>query len=410
MKQQLSICRLLLILSALLLAALVQGIAPIRSTGVLAKTNNVQLSLPDSVSWGFSALSVRGGSDEEEEEEDEEDEEEEDGVALVDQILDISKRGMVLAGKAVLETYKVLQRAIQAGFQGEADQEVDEDDQEVDEDDQPPTVVTEVLDEKEDEEEEEEDGVTLADEILDISKRGMVLAGKAVLETYKALQRAILAGFQGEDDQEVDEDDQPPDVVTKVLNTLKRMIKAAFARPQEESEDEDAAAVKSVIKASKKLKKKTVEESEDEESEELASSSSSPPADFGTYLSKAYGVTDERDESGPTILGGTLSDALKVARSQARLLVVLIPSAQPKKVKSDKEAIESVLSLEVAQAANKRARKNGEETGSFLFWGAKTGSSEATAAIKRLKTKATSSKGEKRPVLSVVYPAQVSKI
>lgn len=354
-------CRFLLLLSALLLAALVQGISPIRSTGgVLLKTthkkqqtNNVQpppaliaLALAslssNSVSWGASsALSVRGGSEEEEQDDDEQDEDD-----------------------------------------------------------------------------EEEDGLALADQIIDISKRGMVLAGKVALETYKALQRAIQAGFQGDDDDEkVDGDDEEPHtVVTKVLNTLKRMIKAALARPQEESEDE-AAAVKSAIKVAKKLEKKTTtvkEQSQDEEKEESASRSSSPaaPTDFGTYLSKAYGVPDERDENGPAILGGTLSDALKVARSQARLLVVLLPSGKPKKVKggSDKEAIASVLSLKVAQAANKRARKNGEESGSFLFWGAKAGSSEATAAIKRLKTKATSSKGEKRPVLSVVYPAQVCKI
>jgi hypothetical protein len=399
MRQELFTCRLLPLLTALLLAALVQGIAgiaPIRSTGVLLKANNVQLSLSNSISWGSSALNVRGGSDEEDEDEEDEEEEKEFAAVLADQILDISKRGMVLASKAAVETYKALQRAIRAGFQGE-------DDQEVDEDEEPPTVVTKVLNTlkrmikaaftRPQEESEDEDAA----------------AFKSTIKLSNKLKKKTID--ESEDEEEEERASSSPTGVTKVLSSLKRRIKATVARPQEESEeeseDEDALAVKSA-KTSKKLKKKTVEE--DKEEEERAFSSSSPPADFGTYLSKAYGVTDERDESGPVILGGTLSDALKVARSQARLLVVLIPSAKPKKVKSDKEAIESVLSLLVAQAANRRARKRGEESGSFLFWGAKAESSDAKAAIKRLKTKATSSKGEKRPVVAVVYPAQVSKI
>ena len=93
------------------------------------------------------------------------------------------------------------------------------------------------------------------------------------------------------------------------------------------------------------------------------------------------------------------------------MLVVFLPSSKPgKKAKAAKDdvAIESMLSEKVVEAANKKARKSGE-TGSFLFWGAKSGSSEATSAAKRLKAKLTSSKGDKRPVLMVVYPAMVRK-
>ena len=114
------------------------------------------------------------------------------------------------------------------------------------------------------------------------------------------------------------------------------------------------------------------------------------------------------------MLGGTLSDALRVARSQARLLVILIPSGRPnKKQPADQKAIESILSYDVSQASNKRARKSGETaTGSFLCWGAKAGSPEATTAIKRIKVNPTApmSKGGKPPTLVVVYPDLVRTV
>jgi hypothetical protein len=132
-------------------------------------------------------------------------------------------------------------------------------------------------------------------------------------------------------------------------------------------------------------------------------------SDFGSYLEDAYSVSVDRGDEPITVMGGTIGDALREARSKARLLVVLVPSARPgrgKKKTSDHEAIESLLSPEVAEVAEKNARRK-VDSGSYIVWGAKASSPEAITAIKRLKAKQSSSKGDKRPVLVVAYPAQV---
>ena len=262
-----------------------------------------------------------------------------------------------------------------------------------------------------DDEDEEITGVdpsSVVNILHSISKKALSLLGKVTVSTAKAFQRAIQAGLEGE--EEVEEDSGPDGVSTRILKLIKRMMKAAFIIETEDKE--------TVINLSKVRR---VEESEDEEQEtkvstenensEQAFATTALRSDFGTFLSKSYGIPDQRDESGPAVVGGTLGDALGLARSQARLLVVFTPMSRPGKRNQgtkDELAIASILSSEVAMIANKRARKSGEETGSFLFWGAKAGSSEATSAIKRLKAKTTSSKGDKRPVLLVIYPGQVS--
>jgi hypothetical protein len=239
------------------------------------------------------------------------------------------------------------------------------------------------------------------------SKKALLILGKVTMQTAKAFKRAIKAGFESDEaeDDEEEETGVATRVATKVFKTLQRMIKAAFTFPKDDDANEDS-------------EKPTTESEDDAEEVDDGDKSTDSPAkalpqsDFGEFLSNSYGVEDERDEDGPPVLGGTLVNALQTARSQARLLVVLIPSTRPdaKKTKKSKDqlAVQSLLSAEVAQAANKRARKSGEKTGSFLIWGAKAGSSEATAATKRLKAKSTSSTGEKRPILAVVYPAMVS--
>jgi hypothetical protein len=135
-------------------------------------------------------------------------------------------------------------------------------------------------------------------------------------------------------------------------------------------------------------------------------------SDFGTYLSTAYGATDGRakETKSSPVLGTTLNDALAVARQNARLLVVLIPSTAPKaKSKSDIKAIESFLSQQVATISEKKARKKGD-TGSFVLWGAKQGSSEATQAMKWLKISPKNIKGKTIPILLVAYPSQVREL
>jgi hypothetical protein len=135
-------------------------------------------------------------------------------------------------------------------------------------------------------------------------------------------------------------------------------------------------------------------------------------SDFGTYLSQAYGATDGRraqETNSTPVLGTSFNDALAVARQNARLLLVLIPSTAPKaKSKSDIKAIESFLSQQVATLSNKKARKKGE-TGSFVLWGTKPGSSEANQAVKRLKISPKNIMGKKVPILLVVFPSQVRK-
>ena len=178
----------------------------------------------------------------------------------------------------------------------------------------------------------------------------------------------------------------------------------------------------------------TVKGNADEEAEETAeedaaertveASTEAPVApDFGSYLAEAYGVADERNSGkgkGVTILGGSLQDALQTAKLEARMLLVMIPAEKPEGERGgwfggkgnaesgefDKIAIESLLSQEVSKAANKKSlKKKGDgESGSFAIWLGKSGSSDATSAIKQLKLKETSAKGTKRPIMCVVYP------
>ena len=252
--------------------------------------------------------------------------------------------------------------------------------------------------EEEDNDDEAETAIgssdTVVSKILDVA----TLLGKAVIKTTKAIQRAIQAGLAGE---ESNEDDIEFSMLTKATNTVKRMIQAIFNGDDDSGDDVSSATIS-----------RTRDDSDDdgddeEESEEVGGTQS----DFGTYLSTTYNVEDNRgDKNGVQILGGSLNDALEVARSQARLLIVMIPSSRPNKKQRDTldhQAIESLLSKEVSKASNKRARKKGLTTGSFTFWSAKFGSSEATTAVKRLKAQATNTKGGKRPFLLVVYPDEV---
>jgi len=281
--------------------------------------------------------------------------------------------------------------------------------------------------------------------VVKYSKKTAVTAKKTSVSIYEAVRRAISAALEGDDTEEdEDSDDEDSDdeggevtVLEKVIviskksvAIVKRMIKAALTVPEDEgsaeeydeTDDEDEEA--------------TVESTEDEivaDSQTIevgpTSTSSSAVTDFGSYLAEAYGVDDMRNSGkteGPIILGGTLEDALQTARQQARMLLVFIPSGKPEGERGglssffgggkkgdaeldekDRVAIESLLSKEVGKAANKKAKKKSDH-GSFAIWGGKAGSSEAASAMKQLKVKETSAKGEERPILCVVYPAVAS--
>ena len=306
---------------------------------------------------------------------------------------------------------------------GSSDDDEEEEDEEIEEED----VDEEIEAEEEEEEEAGEDKATddsstavessTSASILDLSKRAAILLGKVAIKTIKvarAIKRAIVAGLEGEADANDDEEKGEVSMMMKVSRTLNRMVQALLNPPSVDGEID--GSLDSVSLAKKTKPKKTKVDVDDEEEEEKespkASSSGGVKSDFGTFLSQTYDVEDNRGDDGVQVLGGSLNDALEEARSQARLLVVMIPSSKPNKKQKntlDQQAIQSLLSAEVSKAANKRARKKGPTaTGSFLFWSAKFGSSEATTAVKRLKVKATSStKGGKRPFLLVVYPDQV---
>jgi hypothetical protein len=284
--------------------------------------------------------------------------------------------------------------------------------------------------ENEEEEEEDEEGLGSLDvsevieKALSVSTRVLKVVGKITLQviqtTSQAVQRAIQAGMSGDEEEEevAGDEEEEVTIVVKIMRIAKRMIRAALTPPPTSDEDGDDEGTNDESDDTP-VTKSTEDDGEENKGTDTSSDRGS---DLGSFLSKVYGVTDDRDDSGPLVLGGTLTEALEVARSQARLLVVFLPSAKPPSSKkqqsstqsADQEALTSILSQPVSQAAQKKARKSGTTTGSFVVWGAKFGSSEATMAIKRLKVKATIAAGSKKgsgkpPMLLVVYPNLVRR-
>eukprot|EP00977_Amphora_coffeiformis_P016750 scaffold5296_cov163-Amphora_coffeaeformis.AAC.5 len=207
------------------------------------------------------------------------------------------------------------------------------------------------------------------------------------MQSAKTAMNAVFAIF---DTSEVEED---ASIVDHIVQAAKRALTAIFF-------SEFAPPSSSSSQTKRKDNKSAKDDVE---------STPSPNLDFGSYLGSTYGVDSGRDvlEEVEPILTGSFQDALKQARRQARLLVVLVPAHPPaKKDKGDAEAVKSFLSEDVATIARKKAKK-GSSTGSFVLWSAKAKSPEAALAIRRLKAQTTNTKGKKRPILLVVYPNQV---
>ena len=231
--------------------------------------------------------------------------------------------------------------------------------------------------------------------VLKLTRRAVGLVGRLTIKTFRTSTRVAFAAFAGEEPSE----DNDKSLLTKLSRAICRMWKAAFTVTESESPDANT----------KEAGKLEVEDASD--GSVAKSDSAVRQTDFGKFLSKSYGIRATREEldDAPPVLGGSISDALRVARSQSRLLLILIPSSKPGKGKgaaADRAALESFLSSEVSSMAEKRARRK-EAGGSFLLWSAKAGSSEAVVAMKRLKAQPVNKKGQKRPVLLVAYPAQV---
>lgn len=229
-------------------------------------------------------------------------------------------------------------------------------------------------------------GIAINKSTKTLSLVGSIMT-KLAKKSIAAVRRAIKAGLESHNTDEADD----KGLVPKIADVILRMIKAAFNFDDRIDDVPESVLYESDVGS----------EEEDQSSVEI---------DFGSVLSKAYGVRDNRGEDAPAILGDSLTGALEIARSQARMLIIFLPAHKPSRGKKTKDnvAVESILSAEVAQAASKRARKKGGETGSFLFWAANSGSPESIAAMKRLKGKLTPQKGEKRPILAVLYPVLVS--
>lgn len=247
----------------------------------------------------------------------------------------------------------------------------------------------------------EEDSTSVS--LLNLSKRVVILTGQLTFRLVKATSRVFVAIFQSDDTGEEHGDDvEGATVAGKLLLTVQRMWRALWNEPEEKTSRSSATTEsKSSAKATANKNEKT----------EVVRVAPTTLADFGSYLSQTYSVEATRTklDKVPPVLSGSLSEALAMARSQARLLVVFIPSSKPDgkhDTSADEDAIKGFLSLEVATVAERKARKK-EETGSYVLWSAKPGSSEAVATSKRLKAATTNSKGQKRPVLLVAYPQLV---
>ena len=166
----------------------------------------------------------------------------------------------------------------------------------------------------------EEATTSESETFIDVITRITKLLQKAAILTTNAISRSIQAGL---DVPPQEDGEMETTVLSKLIDTIQRMWKAAISP---ESGDDDSS-----ISATDKSNTSETTESSEQQQEAGAETT----VDFGHFLSKEYGIADERPVEGiPVMLGGSLADALRVARNKARLLVVFIPSARPDKKKS----------------------------------------------------------------------------
>jgi hypothetical protein len=297
--------------------------------------------------------------------------------------------------------------------------------------------------------------------LVTASKKTYQLISQVTLSTYHAIQRAMKAAIDDDEDEDLDEKDefevtmadQALKLVLKIAKTIKRMVVAALdfsnsdamIDDQDDDDDDDDNDADTLVIATKNKVKSAVKKEVTEEAienDDVGSETREQPdivpttldntlpqtdqrvtKDFGSTLAELYDVIDGREaNSNLVVMGGSFKDALDTARKEARLLLVFIPAERPnggrrflfggKKKETDgpskdKIAIKSLLSPQVAKAANRQARKKGSDSGSFVVWAARVASSEANIAIKQLKVQTTKN-GENVPILAAVYPAYVS--
>jgi len=252
-------------------------------------------------------------------------------------------------------------------------------------------------DSEEEEEEEYDEEVTeeLSNDesvLVSLTKKSLYLVGKISLRTILAMQRATKAGIEtafssATDVESEGEESSSSSFISKLSTIVNAMWKAALNNSVEDTNTDTSTIAISTKK------------------EKLKDTTNTNIKDMGDYLASTY-KTASATSSSTAILGGSLSDALRTCRSQARLLVAFIPASKPNSSKSktafDVTCIDSLRSDEVAQAI--QAKK-----GSYVLWAAKYGSPEAIQAAKRLRTShAVASSKKNLPTLVVAYPSQVS--
>jgi hypothetical protein len=370
-----------------------------------------------------SILNIRGGSEESDDDEDDDDESDDeeaessangssiDYAAVLEQVTDVTKTKVVpavmtaskktytLMKNITISTYHAIQRAIQAGLEGD-----DDDEEEVKEDD-------------------EDADITMFDQILKVATKAAKTIKRMVEAAldFPEVEEGDDADAAEENDDDDEEDVSSPEVEVDVIveettETTKTKSKKEAAKDDSEDETKNEEEKEESAEAES-------ESTSEEKDQAGATEISSSAQDFGSFLAEAYEVGDQRTaKHSVTFLGGTFRDALETASQQARMLIVYIPGERPNggrglfggktdedALAKDKLLIENLLSTKVSKTANKKPRKNGEETGSFIIWGTKSGSSEASNVMKRLKMTQTG-KGGKRPILCAVYPANLVSV
>lgn len=243
--------------------------------------------------------------------------------------------------------------------------------------------------------------------IIKITRKVFHLAARISINAALVVQRSLMAGFvtafpkktdlDANEDSDDDDNTKKTSFFKKVYMILGAMWKAAINVTQDDSSPLESEP------------KQHHDRSEKGALYEISSKSehSIKNFDMGDFLRSSYGVeasSSSTEIPSAPILGGSISDALRSCRAQARLLLVFIPADKPHKAHGrssrssfDVICIQSLRSQLVAQTlASKK--------GSYVIWSARYGSPEAIQAIKRLRLL----QGKKKlPTLVVAYPAQV---
>mmetsp|Transcript_9020 Transcript_9020/g.13973 ORF Transcript_9020/g.13973 Transcript_9020/m.13973 type:complete len:574 (+) Transcript_9020:90-1811(+) len=288
-------------------------------------------------------------------------------------------------------------------IQEEDDEDDDEDEEEEEEDDDE--------EEEDDDDDEKKDNVATIDSSESDGEVMMELIIKRTLSLYKAML-SKLSSMLGADSAAASGENKEE---FEIVSLFEQLIEKAKTFLQQFLTMNDSPLQTSAIK--KKARARSI----------------SSQANMRDILSTTYGVpplsssssSSEHNETTTksnivNIVGGSLSDALQLARSKARLLIVVIPAYVPETpsdpTTNDAAVVGGLLSEEMNALMEQPALKKNKEYGSFFVWSALPSSAEAEVATKRLSSalskqqqkSKTKKKKTKSPLLLVCYPATKS--